>query len=57
MLNMAQNPNLALQEACKNNPDLNNVLEMCKGKDPKAVFYEECQRRGIEPDYIINLLQ
>lgn len=56
-LNMAQNPSQALTEASQNNPAIRSVMELCKGRDPKAVFFEECEKRGISPEYIINLLR
>lgn len=33
------------------------VAQMIKGKDPKEVFYEECKKRGANPEMILNLVK
>lgn len=57
LIKASQNPLEALTSQCGNNPMLSNVLQMCQGKDPKEVFYQECQKRGINPDDILNQLK
>lgn len=57
MLQFAQNPQRAIMQIAQNNPALGSVMQLVNGKDPKSVFYAECQRRGINPDDIINQLR
>lgn len=38
------------------NPNLKVVMQMCNGRDPKAMFYSECRRRGIDPDALVAQL-
>lgn len=57
MLRAAQNPRQAFMQAAQSNPALGAVMQMCNGKDPQQVFYAECQRRGVNPDDILNQLR
>lgn len=34
---------------------MNEVKKMVEGKNPEQVFFEECQKRGIDANYILNL--
>lgn len=43
--------------AGNNNPMLTNIMSMCQGKNPKDLFYSECQRRGVEPNDILQMLR
>lgn len=43
--------------AGNNNPMLANIMSMCQGKNPKDLFYSECQRRGVEPNDILQMLR
>ena len=52
-----QNPNIALQQMAQSNPQMQNVLQMCQGKNPKDVFYSMCQQRGIDPEQILSMLK
>jgi enoyl reductase-like protein len=54
---MMQNPQQAIAQLMQQNPQLNTVMQMCNGKDPKAVFYAECEKRGVNPDDIIKQLR
>lgn len=56
-LNMMQNPQVAMQQMAQSNPQLNQVLQMCQGKNPKDVFYSVCQQRGIDPEQFIKMLK
>ena len=38
-------------------PQLQQVMNMCKGQNPKDVFYSLCNQRGINPDDILNQLR
>ena len=41
----------------RNMPNGNAVLDMVRGKNPKDVFYAECQRRGVDPNTILNQMK
>jgi len=56
LLKVAKNPSQALVQMAQSNPQLNEVLNMCNGKNPRDVFYEECRKRGIDPQQIFNQL-
>lgn len=51
------NPQQALMQMAQQNPQLNSVMQMLNGRNPKDVFMEECQKRGIDPNTIINQLK
>lgn len=55
-MKMAQNPSQAMENLCQSNPQIKSVVDMCKGKDPKDVFMDQCKAQGIDPQEIINLL-
>lgn len=60
MMNMfraARNPQQMLMQAAQQNPAIGTVMQMCNGKNPKDVFYEQCQKMGVNPDDIINQLR
>ncbi len=40
-----------------NNPVMAAVRAMTNGRDPQKVFYDECARRGVNPDDILSLLK
>lgn len=52
-----QNPQQAISQLMGQNPQLNAVMQMCQGKNPKDVFYAECEKRGIDPESILNQLR
>ena len=56
MLQSVKNPQQALMEAAKQNPQLNMVMQMVGGRNPQEVFYEQCKKQGIDPNTIINAL-
>lgn len=41
------------------NPQLKEVMDMIRnsGKSPKDLFYDECKKRGVDPDTILNQLK
>lgn len=53
----ASNPQQMLMQAAQQNPAIGTVMQMCNGKNPKDVFYEQCQKMGVNPDDIINQLR
>ena len=38
-------------------PQLQQVVKMCNGQNPKDVFYSMCKQRGVNPDDILNQLR
>ena len=57
LLNAAKDPMAALNKAAGQNPTLAAALKLCNGRDPKEVFYELCDKNGINPDDILNQLK
>lgn len=57
MLNTVKNPQQALMEVAQQNPQLNSVMQMCQGRNPQEVFYEECKKHNVNPDEVLNLLK
>jgi len=55
-MKMAQNPTQALEQICQQNPQVQNVVDLCRGRDPKEVFMEQCKKQGIDPQQIIDML-
>lgn len=57
MFRSSSNPQQMLMQAAQQNPAIGTVMQMCNGKNPKDVFYEQCQKMGVNPDDIINQLR
>lgn len=57
MLNAAKNPKQAFMQVAQQNPQLNAVMQMVGGRNPQEVFYEECQKKGVNPEDIISQLR
>ncbi len=57
MLNAVKDPQKALMAAAQQNPQLNAVMQMCQGRNPQEVFYEECRKHGINPTEVMNMLK
>lgn len=47
----------AMEEVSKQNPALASVMQLVSGKDPQKVFYDECQKSGINPEDVLSLLR
>lgn len=56
-LKNVQNPDAVLEKLSGQNPLLGNVMRMIRGRNPRDVFYQECQRCGVNPDEILNMLK
>ena len=52
----AKNPGAAMQMMAQQNPQIAAVLQMCSGRNPKDVFYEQCRQHGLNPDEIAGQL-
>ena len=46
----------ALSSFASVNPQFRVVMQMCSGKDPRQIFYSECERRGIDPNKLASKL-
>ena len=57
LLNAAKDPAAALNKVAGQNPTLAAALKLCNGRDPKEVFYELCDKNGINPDDILKQLK
>ena len=57
MLQTVKDPRRAIMQVAQQNPQLNAVMQMVGGRNPQAVFYEECQKHGVNPDEVISLLR
>jgi hypothetical protein len=57
MVQAMNNPQQAIMQMAQNNPQINAIMQMVSGKNPKDVFMDECQKRGIDPNTIINQLR
>lgn len=53
MLMAKGNPMAVLQQ----NPQMQQVVQMCRGQNPKIVFENMCRQMGINPNDIINALK
>lgn len=59
MLNGSGDPMTMINQMARNNPQLQNVLQMVQanGGDPKTAFYKLAEEKGVDPDEIINALK
>lgn len=56
MLNGANNKQQAIMNLAKVNPLAGEVMSMCNGGNFKEVFFNECRRRGLDPNAIASQL-
>lgn len=52
-----KNPNIAINQIIQQNPQMNQVMQMCQGQNPKQVFYSMCKQQGVDPEQFINMLK
>ena len=57
MLRASSNPQELIQQVAKNNPQLNQVIQLCNGRNPEQVFRELCKQQNIDSDEFIKMLQ
>lgn len=43
--------------ALKNNPQLQSIRNLIGNRNARDVFYEECSKRGVNPNDIISMLK
>lgn len=56
MMNTMKNPHMILSQMANTNPDLANVLQASNG-DYKKAFYSMAERKGINPEDVLNQLK
>lgn len=59
MMNMfrgAANPQQLIMQMAQQNPQVASILQMCNGKNPKDVFYEQCKTHNVNPDQVLGML-
>lgn len=54
MIQNMQNPQAALMQMAQRNPQVAEVLQMCHGRSPKEIFYEQCKQHGADPGNILS---
>lgn len=47
-------PQQFIQQLSQSNPAFNQIMQMCKGKNPQQVFEALCKQRGLDSNAIIN---
>ena len=57
MFNFARNPQQTLMNMAQSNPQVQEVLKMCEGKNPKDVFYQKCKDMNIDPNEILKMMK
>lgn len=57
MLRGVKNPQQALMAAAQQNPQLGAIMQMIGNRNPQEVFYEECEKNGINPEDILSQLR
>ena len=56
MWNSLRNPQAMLNNAINNNPELKSVLEE-NGNDYRKAFYAYAEKKGIDPNQILNAIK
>jgi hypothetical protein len=57
MFNFARNPQQTLMNMAQSNPQVQEVMKMCEGKNPKDVFYQKCKDMNIDPNEILKMMK
>ena len=39
------------------NPLLASIVSLCRGQDPRDVFYRQCEQAGVDPAEILSMLK
>lgn len=53
------NPQQIVSNMLQANPKLRNTLDLIKmsSKSPKELFYEEANKKGVDPNSILNMIR
>lgn len=54
---MSGNPMQSIAGIMQQNPAISQVIQMCNGKNPEAVFREICKNKGIDADKFMEELK
>ena len=59
MVKSAKNPQLALQNMLRNNPQMKQVQGLIDqyGGDPRTAFYKMAEEKGVDPEQILAMLK
>ena len=59
MIRNARNPQALLNQMAMNNPQYAQVMRLIQdnGGDARTAFYNECSRRGVNPEDILSALK
>lgn len=57
MLKSSGNPMTMMSQIAGQNPQMKQIMNMVGNGDPKQIFYSECQKRGVNPNDILNMLK
>ena len=56
MMSAMKNPHMILSQMANTNPDLASVLQ-ASGGDYKKAFYSMAEKKGVNPDDVLNQLK
>ena len=56
MMGVMKNPHMILSQMANTNPDLANILQ-ASGGDYKKAFYSMAEKKGVDPNSILNELK
>lgn len=51
------NPQAALNAMAKQNPNIKNAMDMCRGKNPEEVFNQMCQQNGMDLGQLTGMMK
>lgn len=57
MVKSAGNPMAMMSQLASRNPQMRRAMDMAGNGNPQQVFFEECQKRGVDPQKIFNMLK
>ena len=56
-LRSVSNPQAALAQMAQQNPNVAAIMQMCRNKNPQAIFVEQCRQHGIDPNDAMQQIQ
>lgn len=56
LVKSAKDPRATMNQIIHNSPQIREVMEMA-GNDPKTAFYKLAEKKGVNPDDILNILK
>lgn len=55
-LKALNNPQQAIQKVLNDNPQIQQLMQL-SNNDPKEAFYSLAKQKGVDPNYILNMLK